>query len=117
MSMSPPCDHRLCALDTIADPGSRGYTINQQGIFVVRQGQSVKVYRNLCPHAYIPLEWIEHEFLTLDKSLIQCANHGALFTIEEGQCIAGPCSGTRLKKIPAEVRDQQIYIALPTATI
>lgn len=32
--------------------------------------------------------------------MIQCATHGALFEIETGHCIAGPCLGQNLQKIP-----------------
>lgn len=40
--------------------------------------------------------------MDLDNCFIHCATHGALFTPESGDCIAGPCEGDRL--VPVEVR-------------
>ena len=42
----------------------------------------------------------EDRFLDPDGSLIQCSTHGALFEIESGRCIAGPCKGQYLQAIP-----------------
>lgn len=107
-------DHYLCQLSALADNTSRGFDLPEADIsvFAVRRGERVYVYRNLCPHVHIPLEWVEHEFLTADNSLIQCANHGALFTIESGQCIAGPCSGQALQAIEPVIRDGALYAVI-----
>ncbi|WP_041522781.1 Rieske (2Fe-2S) protein [Gilvimarinus agarilyticus] len=107
-------EHYLCPLNELADNGSRGFDLPEAGmsVFSVRRGEQVYLYRNLCPHIHIPLEWVEHEFLTADSCLIQCANHGALFTIESGQCIAGPCNGQSLLAIEPVIRDGALYAVI-----
>ncbi len=74
-----------------------------QDIFVVRQGDSVFGYLNSCPHTGGPLDWTPDRFLDLDGRYIQCAMHAALFRVEDGRCIAGPCNGDRLTPVPVEV--------------
>lgn len=97
----------LCRLEDIEDPGSKGMTISIAGqlqdIFVVRQGDSVFGYLNSCPHTGGPLDWTPDRFLDLDGRYIQCAMHAALFRVEDGRCIAGPCNGDRLTPVPVEV--------------
>lgn len=79
-------------------------------MFAVRKGQTVYFYLNQCPHLGLPLEWQANQFLNSDQSLIQCATHGALFEIDSGQCIAGPCQGQALIALDIEVRDGFIFI-------
>jgi nitrite reductase/ring-hydroxylating ferredoxin subunit len=97
----------LCRLEDIEDPGSKGMTVSIAGqlqdIFVVRQGDSVFGYLNSCPHTGGPLDWTPDRFLDLDGRYIQCAMHAALFRVEDGRCIAGPCNGDRLTPVPVEV--------------
>ncbi len=61
--------------------------------FAVRRDGIAYFYINRCPHRGIPLEWQPDKFLDQSASLIQCATHGALFLIESGECVAGPCAG------------------------
>ncbi len=35
--------------------------------------------------------------------------HGALFRIDDGRCLAGPCQGDRLEPFPIAVRDGVVY--------
>jgi nitrite reductase/ring-hydroxylating ferredoxin subunit len=97
----------VCRLEDIEDPGSKGMTVSIAGqlqdIFVVRQGDSVFGYLNSCPHTDGPLDWTPDRFLDLDGRYIQCAMHAALFRVEDGRCIAGPCNGDRLTPVPVEV--------------
>jgi nitrite reductase/ring-hydroxylating ferredoxin subunit len=41
-----------------------------------------------------------------------CSTHGALFRVEDGVCLAGPCQGDRLEPYPIVVRDGVVH-ALP----
>jgi len=103
----------LCRLDELDDPGSRGFEVQGQRLFAVRQGQQVYVYRNNCPHRGIPLEWVPHQFLDRSGRLIQCASHGALFLPESGECVAGPCSGASLTLVPCHLADGQLWLSAP----
>lgn len=56
-------------------------------------------YRNRCPHTGAPLNWQPDHFLNFEGDLIQCALHGALFRIEDGLCLHGPCVGRQLEAV------------------
>jgi nitrite reductase/ring-hydroxylating ferredoxin subunit len=36
--------------------------------------------------------------------------HGAVFQIEDGHCIRGPCHGDRLERVREEIRDGAIWV-------
>lgn len=77
----------LCRLEEIPDGEGRGFEAGGDGgddIFVVRHGGRAHGYVNICPHAASPLDWVENRFMTLDKSHILCATHGAEFRIGDG---------------------------------
>lgn len=104
----------LCATDAIPDPGSKGFEVKlgrkTEGIFIVHKDGQFFAYRNACPHTGANLEWQEDRFLDLDNNLIQCATHDALFTIDGGECIAGPCAGDFLEPVKLRIADGQIYL-------
>ena len=69
-------------------------------------------YKNLCPHLQVELEFLENQFLDQDQEYIQCSTHGALFNVETGECISGPCLGESLQKIAIQVHsDGGIYLS------
>jgi len=90
----------LCHENDIEEGHSKGFEVANKYIFAVKKDAQIYVYYNYCPHLGTPLEWQEDQFLDSDGALIQCSTHGALFLIESGQCILGPCKGKNLKAIP-----------------
>ena len=107
---------RLCRLADLADPGSRSFTLRRQNdtvedVFVVRRGNQVFAYLNHCPHTGSPLDWQPDQFLNLERTLIQCATHFALFKIENGHCISGPCAGQALTPVAVKVVDDWVEVA------
>jgi nitrite reductase/ring-hydroxylating ferredoxin subunit len=104
---------KLCPLNAIAVDGSKGIYLDdasEAALFLVRRGERVFAYRNRCPHTGAPLEWQEGRFLDSDGALIQCATHDALFRIEDGVCIAGPCVGAALQPLPVRVVDGVVLL-------
>lgn len=104
----------LCKVSDIPDDDSRGFDIDGHALFAVKKDGAIYVYRNRCPHLGVNLEWNEHVFLDADGALIQCATHGALFIIESGTCVAGPCLGKALTAITHQIVDGQVMIELST---
>lgn len=102
----------LCHTSEIEEGHSKGFTVDNQAVFAVHKHGRFVVYRNACPHLGINLEWLADQFLDSEGSLIQCAMHGALFLIDSGECISGPCSGQSLTAVPAEIRDGQLWADL-----
>ncbi len=112
---STPAGIELGPLDVIADGSARGVglAIAQTRFhgFVVRRGGSVRGYVDRCPHAGLPLAQTLDGYLTADGGLIQCSWHGALFSIEDGACVGGPCPGRQLICCPLDVRDGVLVTA------
>lgn len=101
----------LCSVEDIPDGGSKSLGDDTtDSLFAVRQGHRVYVYRNRCPHAGMPLNWMPDRFLTRDKTQIICSAHGALFDIANGACIAGPCRGTPLTQIAIRVENGEVLL-------
>ena len=102
----------LCAGAELADASSRGFEMDGQKLFAVRREGKAYVYLNRCPHRGVGLEWRPDQFLDASNSLIQCATHGALFLIEDGECIAGPCAGQSLTAIACREDENGLWISL-----
>lgn len=103
---------RLCNSNHLAEGSSRGFVIAGSSLLLVRREGRVYAYRNRCPHRGIPLEWQPDQFLDASASLIQCATHGALFLIESGECVAGPCAGESLEALACREQDDGIWVAV-----
>ena len=103
----------LCKISDLGDPSSKSFQIKigrkNTDIFIIRKGDQVFGYQNICPHAQAPLEWKPDEFLDDKNEKIICALHGAIFTIEDGNCIGGPCAGTALTAIKLDLVNGEIF--------
>jgi len=102
---------QLCRIDEIPELSSKGFKLGLRRVFAVKKAGEIHVYENACPHIGITLEYNEDEFLDYDKNFIICSGHGALFSIETGYCIAGPCKGQSLRKIPHQL--DQGWVVVP----
>ena len=107
----------LCSLDDIPSGSARGYIVDTQShqcrVIALKNDFGIFLYENRCPHVGTPLDWVPNQFLDESQKLIQCSTHGALFRIEDGYCISGPCAGQNLRKIQYEIRENQVFISLP----
>jgi len=105
---------KLCALDDIEDGNSGRFFAECDGqmknFIVVRQAQHAFVYLNSCPHIGSPLDLAPGRFLNPDKTMILCSTHGALFRIEDGYCVSGPCAEESLSPVAFDIRDGAIYL-------
>lgn len=77
----------------------------------MRKAGDVRGYVDSCPHAGWPLAGPSGRHLTRENDLILCAGHGALFRIEDGACLSGPCAGKSLTPWPVVVHDGQVVSA------
>lgn len=104
----------LCRLDAIPDGGSKGFVEDVDGLrqllMAIRRGRRVFVYRNSCPHVGAPLDFRPGRFLNAEGTHILCANHGALFRIEDGFCLSGPCAGESLKPVKNRIAGGVVLI-------
>lgn len=100
----------LFSIDDLEEGTAKGLETDNRYYFAVKKDDQVFLYRNSCPHLGTPLEWEEDRFLDSDGALIQCSSHGALFLIEDGRCIAGPCKGKYLQAVPFIIENNMIMI-------
>ena len=107
---------QLCKFSELEDVSSRGFSLDDlnppRNIFVIREYENVYGYENQCPHNRGPLDFMPDEFLNLDKEYIQCAGHGALFEINNGHCIYGPCAGQSLRSIDVSIEEDWVIANL-----
>ncbi len=104
----------LCRLDEIADRAAKGFELDRHGdqlaICVIRRGTQAYGYVNSCPHLGVFLEWQPDKFLTPDGRFLLCSMHGALFQVEDGLCVAGPCFKKKLKPVALDVYNGEIHL-------
>jgi nitrite reductase/ring-hydroxylating ferredoxin subunit len=115
MERAPAAGDRLCSLDAVSDPGAKGFEFRNGDFlfrgFVVRKGAAVFGYRDSCPHIGWPLALSQDQYLTRAGDLILCSGHGALFRLEDGVCVGGPCAGKRLAPWPVAVVGDEVRTA------
>lgn len=100
---------RLCHLKQIAPGQSLGFrteTIGHDDIFLVNDGGNIFGYKNSCPHwpgSTMPVR--KNQYLDSASKYIVCSGHGALFEIDSGLCVKGPCLGLRLSPVSLEITE------------
>jgi nitrite reductase/ring-hydroxylating ferredoxin subunit len=105
----------LCRLAELPDRGTRAFDLGPDSdpreIFLYRDGPRVFAYENACPHLGSPLEFTPDRFLAPDGEHFLCSTHGALFRLEDGHCVSGPCQGQALSQLAIEVAaDGQVLL-------
>ena len=104
----------LCALADLQARSGKAFVLEQYQppleIFVVEKNGALFAYYNQCPHTGVTLNWQADQFMDICGELIQCAMHGALFRIEDGYCVRGPCAGASLKSLALSVRNATLYV-------
>ena len=81
-----------------------------ESLILYRDGEVVRAWLNVCPHAGRRLDWAPGKFLKSREGHLVCAVHGATFELGNGNCIAGPCRGDALRSIAVQVRDGQVVL-------
>ena len=104
-------DFFLCLLSDLEEMQSIELTIEERKLFAIRQDNQLYAYWNSCPHMGIPLNWMPEKFLDLDGVFLQCSSHGALFKVDDGECVGGPCVGDQLSPVSLKRDGDQYFIA------
>ena len=81
-------------------------------LLVFSNSGQVRVYRNACPHQGRRLDYAPGKVLCKDGKLI-CPAHGAVFAIDDGLCLQGPCQGESLQALACEAVPGGIRVYWP----
>lgn len=107
----------LCNLETLPTDEARGFDLEGSGsdqVFVVRKAGRLHAYLNSCPHwPMSTLPWRKDAYLDTSGTYIVCHGHGARFTIDDGQCVSGPCVGQRLTAVALKVEHGVVSVYMP----
>ena len=101
----------ITQLTAIADGNAKAFTLKDgRSIVVVRCGLNAFAYINRCPHAGVELQWGSDNFLSYDKTQLQCSTHGARFNFQNGYCTDGPCRGRSLSPVSISIENGDIIV-------
>lgn len=104
----------LGPLDDIPDGEAKEYVFGRGttvfSMFVVRRGENVYGYLNICPHYSSPLNYRAGEFMSEDGSHIVCTMHFSEFRIEDGYGVRGAAERCWLDPVPVNVENGMIVI-------
>ena len=110
---APPPGTVLCALAEIDDGAARVFRFGDGWqaleIVVVRDGDAVLGYLNVCAHLPLPLN-IGDRVRSADHLLL-CDHHYAAFRFSDGYCVEGACRGASLASIPVCLSEGRILVA------
>jgi len=81
--------------------------------FLVNHGGQFHAYVNRCRHMATPLDFVRDQFLSEDRRYLMCYTHGALYEFATGECVAGPCKGELLYRLPVKVERGEIVVGCP----
>jgi nitrite reductase/ring-hydroxylating ferredoxin subunit len=103
---------RLCAVSELAEgqPVLARLTPASSVILLRLAGGALVAYRNACPHMGIELDWDARRLLSRTGRFLQCTGHGALFRLEDGLCVAGPCTGEALTPLPIRIEHDAVLL-------
>jgi nitrite reductase/ring-hydroxylating ferredoxin subunit len=105
---------RLASLDELRKRGTIKFTFREEGIsregFLAWFEGQVVCYENVCRHVPITLDYGDGQFFTPDRAHFICQTHGATYEPLTGKCIAGPCPGAHLKRLPIALEGSEIFL-------
>ncbi|KQT44546.1 (2Fe-2S)-binding protein [Aureimonas sp. Leaf454] len=99
---------RLCHRDDIPVGSARGFLPRPDAlrrVIVLNRDNHFVAYVDACPHytGGTPMAWRSDAYLNGDGTHLACHAHGALFDIDTGACLSGPCLGRNLTPVPLKV--------------
>ncbi|MBX3245685.1 MAG: Rieske 2Fe-2S domain-containing protein [Myxococcales bacterium] len=108
---------RVCPADELAPGvvrtclvGRDRYGLPREAL-VLRDADGVlRGYVNQCKHLPIPIDAGSREFFDEVGEHLLCGTHGALFRLDDGMCVAGPCEGLPLDPVEVEENGGDVFV-------
>lgn len=82
----------------------------EEPLILLRHGDAVDAFLNVCPHAGRRLDYAPGRFLLSREGHLVCAAHGASFATASGECVAGPCKGASLRRVAVRVEGGDVVL-------
>ncbi|MBB4953636.1 nitrite reductase/ring-hydroxylating ferredoxin subunit [Agrobacterium vitis] len=100
----------LCHVSDIAEGEAKGFLPSpsaRRKIIVLKRNGRLHGWLDSCPHfaGGTPMAWKSNAYLNGDGTHLACHSHGALFEMETGECVLGPCLGQSLTRVNLQVTD------------
>ena len=105
--------HYLCEVKDVTATGKEVCLKTDHGsiyVMLFQHAGNVRAFLNVCPHQGRPLNWAPDRFLFSPERLLVCAQHGATFELDSGECVAGPCRGARLRQLATRLEGDAIWL-------
>jgi len=103
----PPSGTIIGRVSDLADPGGHEAKWDATPLFLVRQGDDVRCFVNICPHAGRALSLPDGRVFLHKGEHIICPIHGATFDLLSGKCTGGPAADP-LKSVPVKLDGDNI---------
>ncbi len=105
---------RIASVDAIHEGGLlftyRDGPVEESGILLLVGGKPV-AWKNLCRHLAVRLDCERRGEITVPGSPdLVCQQHGARYDPASGECVAGPCLGSRLRPLPIRVEGGIVFL-------
>lgn len=105
----------VCASRALAERGAGvRFEVRVAGVlqraFAIRYQGRVHAYLNRCAHIGVELDWQPGQFFDMERTLLICSTHGALYDPTTGACLGGPCRGGRLVPVAVEEVDGEVRL-------
>lgn len=106
---------RIAAVEDVPTESTLLFTVRdldddeEREAIVHRRDDGVVAWRNYCQHlTHIKIDKGSGAPMRDDE--LVCANHGAMFESDTGQCTYGPCEGAYLNALDVVVADGSVYL-------
>ncbi|WP_284777893.1 Rieske (2Fe-2S) protein [Agrobacterium sp. lyk4-40-TYG-31] len=109
----------LCHSRDIEEGQAKGFGPFEGGrrkVIVVRRNGMFYGWLDACPHysTGTPMAWRTDAYMNCEKTHLTCHSHGAMFEIETGECVLGPCLGQALTAVEITMNDDgEIFVVKP----
>ncbi|HEY3821061.1 MAG TPA: Rieske 2Fe-2S domain-containing protein [Polyangiaceae bacterium] len=89
-----------------------------EGFLVGRVAGAWRAYSNVCRHRALPLDLGANSPMSDDRRYLLCHQHGALYRLDDGKCVMGPCAGDSLEAVGViEGTDGALVLTPPTLPV
>lgn len=78
--------------------------------FAVKYQDQIYVYKNVCGHIAINLDFREGQFFDEEGENLICSTHGAAYQANTGKCLGGPCYGVGLEPLKSFVENDILFL-------